>query len=59
MIVGGVEGCIDVVLLVVFVKVRVLSVMGRVKSFDVARDGFVMGEGVGVLVFEIFEYVCV
>ena len=56
MIAGGAEGCIDAVSLAAFAKARALSATGRAKPFDVARDGFVMGEGAGVLVLETLEH---
>jgi len=56
MIAGGAEGCIDAISFAAFAKARALSASGEAKPFDVARDGFVMGEGAGALVLESLEH---
>ncbi|KDD76429.1 beta-ketoacyl synthase [Helicosporidium sp. ATCC 50920] len=59
MVVGGAEACVDAVALLSFSKLRALS--GRPDSrasrpFDAHRDGFVLGEGAGVLVLESLDH---
>jgi len=56
MIAGGSEGCIDLVSMSAFAKARALSASGRARPFDSRRDGFVMGEGAGVLILETLEH---
>lgn len=59
---GGTEACMNVVSLGGFVAARSLSTSFNhrpdeaSRPFDVARDGFVMGEGAGVLVIEELDH---
>jgi 3-oxoacyl-[acyl-carrier-protein] synthase II len=62
---GGAEACVDRVSLASFAAARALS-SGFNESpekasrpFDAARDGFVMGEGAGVLVIEALDHALV
>lgn len=60
-VVGGTEGCIDPLSLASFHAMKALSQEGEQpseasKPFDQARDGFVMGEGAGLLVIETLEH---
>ena len=61
MLVGGVEAAIDPIAIAGFANMKALS--GRnddplraSRPFDIERDGFVMGEGAGILVFEEMEH---
>jgi 3-oxoacyl-[acyl-carrier-protein] synthase II len=62
MICGGAEACIDRVSLGGFAAARALSTgfndtpERASRPFDAARDGFVMGEGAGVVVLEALEH---
>jgi len=56
-LVGGTEGCIDPIGLASFNALRALSTRNEEpekasRPFDQGRDGFVMGEGAGLLVIE-------
>jgi 3-oxoacyl-[acyl-carrier-protein] synthase II len=59
---GGAEACIDPVSLGSFAAARALSTGFNdtpelaSRPFDTARDGFVMGEGAGILVIETLEH---
>jgi 3-oxoacyl-[acyl-carrier-protein] synthase II len=59
---GGAEACIDLVSLGGFAAARALSTdfndhpARASRPFDAARDGFVMGEGAGILVIEELQH---
>lgn len=60
-LVGGAEACVDPLALASFNAMRALShnhddPQGASRPFDQSRDGFVMGEGAGLLVIETREH---
>jgi hypothetical protein len=60
-LVGGIEACIDPLSLASFHAMKALSTRNDApelasRSFDQDHDGFVMGEGAGLLVIETLEH---
>lgn len=58
---GGTEACIHALPMSTFAKMQALSTRnddpaGASRPYDVTRDGFVMGEGAGILVLESEEH---
>ncbi|WP_019606237.1 type I polyketide synthase [Teredinibacter turnerae] len=51
-LVGGVNLILDPVTSIIFSKANMLAPDGRCKTFDAAADGYVRGEGCGVLVLK-------
>ncbi|MDR3255921.1 MAG: beta-ketoacyl-ACP synthase II [Synergistaceae bacterium] len=61
MVVGGVEAAITPIAIAGFANMKALSTRNddpkrASRPFDLDRDGFVMGEGAGILVFEELEH---
>jgi 3-oxoacyl-[acyl-carrier-protein] synthase II len=56
MLAGGAEASICPLGVASFCAARALSTEGISRPFDLKRDGFVMGEGAGVVVLEDLEY---
>ncbi len=55
-VVGGAEAVITPISEAGFANMTALSKSGHSRPFDTNRDGFVMGEGAGVLVLEDFDH---
>ena len=60
-LVGGAEACVDPLSLAGFHSLKALSTRnddprGASRPFDASRDGFVMGEGAGLMVIETLEH---
>jgi 3-oxoacyl-[acyl-carrier-protein] synthase II len=53
---GGAEAVVVEIAIAGFRNMTALSSTGLSRPFDVDRDGFVMGEGAGVLILEEWEY---
>ncbi|MGE3708286.1 MAG: type I polyketide synthase, partial [Hyphomicrobiaceae bacterium] len=52
---GGVNILLDPRMFLTFCRARMLSPSGRIRAFDARADGFVRGEGVGVVVLKRLE----
>jgi len=60
-LVGGAESCVDPLALASFHAMKALSTLNEApqeasRPFDQERDGFVMGEGAGILIIETLEH---
>eukprot|EP00760_Papus_ankaliazontas_P038289 PhM_4_TR9054/c0_g1_i1/m.60006/K09458/fabF; 3-oxoacyl-[acyl-carrier-protein] synthase II len=53
---GATEACIHPIALAGFARMRALSTTASSRPFDTARDGFVMGEGCGILILESLDH---
>jgi 3-oxoacyl-[acyl-carrier-protein] synthase II len=56
MVAGASESAMDPVSFAGFCRAKALSTVGVSRPFDNRRDGFVMGEGAGILVLEEYEH---
>ncbi|CAI5744319.1 unnamed protein product [Peronospora destructor] len=62
MVAGGTEGCLDAISVCAFLRAHALSTkfndrpQEASRPFDSQRDGFVMGEGAGIVVLEEYEH---
>ncbi|CAI5703141.1 unnamed protein product [Peronospora effusa] len=62
MVAGGSEGCLDAISVCAFLRAQALSTkfndrpQEASRPFDSQRDGFVMGEGAGIVVLEEYEH---
>jgi acyl transferase domain-containing protein/NADPH:quinone reductase-like Zn-dependent oxidoreductase/NADP-dependent 3-hydroxy acid dehydrogenase YdfG len=52
---GGVNVLLDPRMFITFSRAHMLSPSGRIRAFDAAADGFVRGEGVGVVLLKRFD----
>jgi 3-oxoacyl-[acyl-carrier-protein] synthase II len=60
-IAGGAEACVHPLPMAGFAQMRAMSTrnhdpLGASRPFDVERDGFVLGEGAGIMVLEEYEH---
>lgn len=55
-ITGGIESCITPLAVAGFSQARALSKKGISRPYDANRDGFIMGEGAGIIILEDLEH---